>query len=429
MKRNILPAAGTFSKDTRAFWGTDPDAQPREAVLGLGSRVLCNDGKWYTDWIGALGANLLGYQYEGFNEHVAHHTVGGNSFSLPTQLEYKVAEQLVDTLGLYVPGWLTDDLMVRYAKTGTECTMAAVRLARAVTGRDLILRCSDSYLGWSDTFIATTPPALGVPGSYKIDTRLFKYGQDPDTFSDAIRKEQEYDEDNGYSYKPDWYLPACVILEQGLAEPPDGWYKKLRKWCDDNGTLLILDETASGFRYGLGGAAEKWNIEPDLATYGKALGNGYSIAALVGKVEYMEWFARQSPVFVSGTFCGEVSGLAAANFVLNVLNKPRAYETPLWVGGLLLSGLKDIFSKTPYQVVGHDARFIILWPSDEYQAWFLRGMAQRGVLCNRPFYTSFSHTVDDVDKTLSAAQEVIDTMPETFNYKSWQLPRVLFRNR
>lgn len=417
--RTVLPAAGTFSKDPRVFWG-DEQLDPAFLVQGKGCYVVDSTGKEYIDWICALGAMILGYDFAGFNTTLFDQIQHGCSFSLPTTLEYRTAEKLVNVLGKHVPSWRPEDLQVRFTKTGTECTTAAVRLARAVTGRDLLLRCSDSYLGWGDWSIATTPPALGIPHSYKYDTWLFKFGQDPETFID--------DEFDFIGERP---KPAAVILEQGLTNPPDGWYDKLRKWCNDQGALLILDETASGFRYGLGGAAEWFGIQPDLATYGKALGNGVAISALVGNRDYMSWFAKQSPVFVSGTFCGETLGLAAANFVLSVLSEfaiGRLAET----GQALIDGLRVAFSGTPYQIVGHAPRFIIQWPSDEHHAFFVREMAKRDVLANRPFYTTLMHTKSDVTKTVYAAYEVVDllkTVDVANLYKPEQLPVVLFRNR
>ncbi len=413
--RNVCPAAGTFSKDARSFWGQDVDFVPSFLESGYGATVRDNENNSYIDWICGLGAMLLGYGYETFDQHVYSQIIKGSSFSMPTMLEMEVAETLTTALGLRVPGWTPDSLQVRFTKTGSECTEAAVRLARAVTGRDLLLRCSDSYLGWGDTFIATTPPALGVPESYKRDTHLFKYGQDVKTLLDG-----QYNE------------PACVILEQGLTNPPERWYKELRKWCDDNGCLLILDETASGFRYGLGGAAQRFGIEPDLATYGKALGNGFPISALVGRREYMEWFGRESPIFVSGTFCGETASLAAAQYVLNTLmdNEKIHYEHLSRIGMKLYSGLLDAFTNTPYKIIGHDVRSVIVWPSDQHHAWFTRNMAKMGILMNRPNYTTLSHTEEQVAQTVSAAKYVVrEAEKGVETIKDYQLPRVLFRNR
>ena len=363
----------------------------------------------------------------------------GTSFSLPTMLELETAELLVDVLGNHVPSWSPDDIQVRFTKTGTECTTAAVRLARAVTGRDSLLRCKDSYLGWGDTFIATTPPAFGIPKAYAYDIELFEFGKRVDNLTlnwDATKKLiksaflRELDES-----EKNTYMPSAVVLEQGIIDPPAGWYDSLRKWCDEYGALLILDETASGFRYGLGGAAERFGIKPDLACYGKALGNGVAISALVGRREHMQWFARNDPVFVSGTFFGETLGLAGAKATLEFMLKNDVIGHLSKIGGALQAGLTDAFKDTPVSVIGHDVRHILKWPNtpegDQWHAHICREMAKRGILMNRPNLGTWSHTMEDVEKTVQAAQEIVidvkkNGLPE---YLDEQRPWVLFRSR
>ncbi len=433
--RMYCPAAGTFSKDTRAFWGQEDDATlPQFIVSGKGAHIYCQDGKKYLDWICALGANLLGYGDYFFNAALVEQIHQGVSFSLPTKLEMETARLLVEIVGTRVPGWSPKDLQVRFTKTGTECTMAAVRLARAVTGRDLLLRCSDSYLGWGDYAIATTPPALGIPKSYARDTVLFKYGQEPETFLEEYRNVISYNAaivHNAADALDTDHKPAAVILEQGLAEPPEGWYDRLRAWCNKQGCLLILDETASGFRYAPGGAAEYWGIEPDLVMYGKALGNGVAISTLVGRREYMEWFGKQSPVFVSGTFCGETLGLAAVRHVLHRIEMGKVNDHLWLIGNKLVEGLTSVFKNTPYKMLGHGVRSIIVWPDRQHHAFFIRGMAKRGILMNRPNYTTCAHTLDDVKETVDAAWDIVTELKDRGlpEYKEEQLPRVLFANR
>ncbi len=428
--RKVCPAAGTFSKDPRAFWGDDSTAHPQFLAFGEGAYVTAESGGKYLDRICALGANLLGYGNQEWIQSVMQWTVRGASFSLPTMLECEVAEFLINILGKHVSGWSSDDLQVRFFKTGSECTTAAVRLARAVAGRDLILRCKDSYLGWGDTFIATIPPAHGIPYSYREDTILFKYGQDIKEISDEVAANYNPGK-SMFAIPQSEFFPACVVLEQGLYNPPEDWYVSLRKWCDDNNVLLILDETASGFRYGLGGAAERFNIQPDLACYGKALGNGVAIAALVGRKEYMEWFGRKDPVFCSGTFCGETLGLAGAKATLEIITREPVMEHLAIIGGALRVGLTDAFKDTPVKVIGHDVRHILQWPDDQWHAYVVREMAKRGILLNRPNYSTYAHTIEDARKTITAAQEIVDNwkkngLPE---YSESCLPRVLFRNR
>ena len=405
----ILPAAATFSKDWRMFLGEGN--QPFFIDHGKGAYLYGTDGNKYLDWICALGANILGYADDRWVSAIIKEVVKGTSFPLQTRLEYEVAELLVNTLKPRVPGWADKSLGVRFLKTGTECTNAAIRLARAVTGRDLIFKCRQSYLGWADWWIVTTPPAHGIPKDIAYHVDQFDFNDD------------EFFEAN-------YTKAACVILEQGLEDPNNNFYSAMRRFCDRTGALLILDETASGFRYALGGAAECFNIMPDLATYGKALGNGVSIAALVGHSEYMDWFGRRDPVFVSGTFFGETTGLAGAKVVLETLTETSISH--LWNVGLgLMKELQIRFKMTPIKVVGHPCRFILQWPNDQWHAYVVRSMLEHFILLNRPNMTTLAHTMDDVMLTSNAAQDLVrdwqrNGLPE---YKEEELPMVLFRNR
>ena len=419
--RHVCPAASTFSKDIRCWAGDNPDFHPQFIVDATDARVWGNDHRAYLDWVCALGAIILGYGNWSWNKAMIEAHTAGGSFSLPHIMELEVAEKLVNVLGTHVPSWSPDDLQVRFLKTGSECTEAAVRLARAVTGRNLILRCSDSYLGWGDAFIATTPPGYGIPPYYAWDTVLFKYGQDPNTFLND-------DKIGELNHVPITALgkPACIILEQGLTDPPEGWYGALRVWCDKSSALLILDETASGFRYGLGGAAERFNIMPDLACYGKALGNGAAIAALVGRREYISWFGRIDPVFVSGTFFGELFGLYGASAVLDTFNEDSVKHLQT-IGGALKNGLTRVLLGTGNEVVGHDVRHIIKWASDEWHAYLVKGLADNGILMNRPNYSTLAHNLDDVKYTVDVVVELVSRgLPEI---PKSHLPRVLFQNR
>lgn len=426
--RRVCPAASTFSKDIRCWAGDNPDFHPQFIVDAIDARVFDTNRKSYLDWVCALGAIILGYGNWSWNKAMIEAHTAGGSFSLPHIMELEVAEKLVNVLGTHVPSWTPDDLQVRFLKTGSECTEAAVRLARAVTGRSLILRCADSYLGWGDSLLATTSPAYGIPKIYATDylITLFRFGQEPDTFLTKLDEQVKCAQSMNNFCWDELNKPACVILEQGLVDPPTGWYNSLRSWCNERGALLILDETASGFRYGLGGAAERFSIMPDLACYGKALGNGAAIAALVGRREYMSWFGRIDPVFVSGTFFGELFGLYGANAVLDTFNEDGVKHLQT-IGGALKEGLTRVLAGTGNEVVGHDVRHIIKWASDSWHAYLVKGLADNGILMNRPNYSTLAHNLDDVKYTVDVVAELVSRgLPEI---PKEYLPRVLFRNR
>ena len=401
MDYSRLAMCGTFSKyPTR--WGFDPELY---ATKGTDSSVLLSDGKWYTDWVCGLGANLLGYSQLEFEDSIIQHLHNGISFSLPTKLEYEVAELLVDLLQRRVPGWGNKNCSVRFCKTGTEATSVAVRLARAYTGKDHILHCG--YHGWASEFIADTPPALGIPRHHSDDISSFK-------FNDSI-------------FFPERDDIAAVILEQGIVDPADGWYNFLRGYCDKHNALLVMDETVTGLRYALGGASELYGIQPDVVTMGKALGNGIAVSAVIADDDIMKLFRGDDPVFCSSTHWGETLGLAAAKYVLSMWQEHHVAQ--LWdIGQKLIDGLRYY----GWDVIGHPPRSLLVF-NDEYErAFFIHEMRSHGVLMNRPNFISLVHTLEDVEHTISAAGEVaakeIRVDPREIITED-MLPRLLFQNR
>lgn len=401
-----LAQFGTFSKNP-ATWGFPVDTT---VICALGACVTLNDNRQYLDWTSGLGSSILGFCDPGWADRVSIELLRtGGSLSLPSHLEARVAEQLCTMLGNHVPGWQTGDISARFAKTGSDVTTMAVRLVRAVTGRDWILTAPGNYHGWHDWTIGRTPPAWGIvevcPAVAEVDLH-------------NLDRLSEWTDD-----------VAAVILEQGINDPAPGYYDNLRQWCDEHGILLIVDEVVTGLRYGLGGACERYGIKPDLVCMGKALGNGLPVSALVGRAEYMAWFARNDPVFCSSTFWGESVGLAAAKYVLSVWDAEKV--THLWhIGNRLMDGLRQ----AGWNVVGHGARSVLNFDSDQERAFFIQGMKEAGVLINRPNLPTMAHTTNDVAHTVGAATE----LREWFNglgpgeldwLTAGKLPQVLFKNR
>jgi glutamate-1-semialdehyde aminotransferase len=183
--------------------------------------------------------------------------------------EHEVAKQLALTLDHHVPGWAHSDISVRFAKTGSDTASMAVRIARAVTERNVIL--SFGYHGWHSEFIAGEEPAHGIPKEYKSNIVHFDFNEDLDSLEKKFMANDI----------------AAVILEHPPLQPLPGWYYGLRRLCDKYGALLIMDEVVTGLRYGIGGASEKYIVFPDMICLGKSLGNGMPIAALVGFKKYM----------------------------------------------------------------------------------------------------------------------------------------------
>lgn len=411
-----LAVTGTFSKAASAF-GLPADTTITEAQ---GARVTLNDGSNLLDWISGLGSSLLGYCAQGHLNHVAHHLhKTGGSLSLPSALEAQVAEKLCLMLGAHVPAWRPDTISARFAKTGSDVTTMAVRLARAVTQRPYILTFQGGYHGWQDWTISRIEPGHGLLPMMNLGSELYER-----KLWHRVIETDPYNFDMGGWYR--WDEIAAVIFEVGIDTVPAGWWDYLRKTCDQTGTLLIADEVVTGLRYGLGGACERYGIQPDLVCMGKALGNGLPISALVGRREYMDWWGRNDPVFCSSTFFGESVGLAAADYVLNVWDDAKVEY--LWQIG------SRLMERSKWSVIGHPCRSLFTFDNEAYRAWFIQGMKARGVLCNRPNFPTLAHTEEDLTLTLKAIEEVkgeADKVGPEFIAEAMKdcLPRVLFKGR
>lgn len=408
-----LPAPGTFSK-SGSSWGFVDDT----FVVGHGImrgvagtvKVRLNDGRTYIDWVCGLGANLLGYSHLDFCERVTKQVWRGSSFSLTHELEYTVSEKLANLLSKHVPGWDSTHLGVRFAKTGSDVTTMAVRLARAVTGKPIIVAFKGHYHGWHDWTISRTEPAHGIPISHAIvEVDWEDLG--------ALMEMRARDD------------IAAFIYEYPVTDVNPIYLKALRETASETGALLISDEIVTGLRYDLGGACERYGIEPDLYCMGKALGNGLPIAALVGPYEYMEWFARNDPVFCSSTNWGEAVSLAAASALLDNWN--RECVTYLYhIGNHLIAGLKG----AGWNVIGHAPRSLLVFEGISQQAYFIQNMRKYGILMNRPNFVTRTHHIEDVEMTIDAASKIREEMdridPDTLSQITqphW--PRVLFSKR
>lgn len=412
MHNNYLPAGGTFSKDLSMFGlpdnlyvvGFDQKTSPN-------SKIILSNQKTYLDWVCGLGSNLLGYNNQNFIETIVEAMRKLSSFSLINRYEYLVAEKLCIKVGKLIPGFENEQLQVRFALSGTEANVMAIRLARAVTGRDLII--SSGYHGYAAEFIAAVFPGHGIPKEYKQSIVSVEWG-DKQAILEHIHK------------------AAAIIIEQPPQDIEIGWYSFLREVCTQNNTLLIVDEIVTGLRYSMGGACTLFSITPDLITMGKALGNGFPVSVLMGPTKYMQWFSRDDPVFCSSTFWGEPIRLVAANFILDYWT--TQHIDYLWMIGRQLSdGLNEIGWKT----VGHSPRTISIFDSVYEKAFFIQRMFANGILINRPNFSCMGHTLEDVIFTLQVASGaraeweatyVNDLRKQKQDFEN-VLPRILFTKR
>ena len=294
--KTIPLASQTFSKSAMNF---PRGVTPLFFEKGQGAYVWDYDGNQYIDYMSALMPIILGYRDPDVDEAIRNQLESGIIFSLPSNLEVKLSEKLIELI--------PSAEMVRFGKNGSDVTSAAVRLARAYTGRDRVTVCG--YHGWHDWYIGSTSRNLGVPKAVQDLSSTF-------IFNDSNSLESLFKSDpNGY---------AAVILEPtGTYEPEKGFLERVRELCNQYGVILVFDEIVTGFRVDMGGAQRKYGVTPDLATFGKAMANGMPISTIVGKRKIMK---LMDDIFFSGTFGGETLSLAAALATITKLEKTNAPE-------------------------------------------------------------------------------------------------------
>jgi glutamate-1-semialdehyde aminotransferase len=366
---------------------------PVYAARGKGSHVWDVDGNEYIDWQMGIGPLVLGYANEAVDEAVRRQLADGITFSLVHPLEVEVAEWVRDV----VP----NAEMVRFSKTGCDVTTAAVRLARAFTGRSKVLCCG--YHGWHDWFIATTDRRAGIPGAVGDLTATFAY-------NDLASVREALDADT-----------ACVILEPLVfEEPKDGFLQELKRLCKDNGTLLVFDEMWTGFRIAMGGAQERYDVKADLACFSKAVANGMPLSLLTGRADVMKLLDRD--VFFFTTFGGEALSLAAAKATLAEL---RAKAVPAHLerqGTKLRDGVRAIAGGLGIDYVtvsGLPARTMVSFSATgaardalplEMKSLAQQELLKAGILWGGFHNVALAHDDADVAHTLAAWKTTLETV-------------------
>jgi glutamate-1-semialdehyde 2,1-aminomutase/spore coat polysaccharide biosynthesis protein SpsF len=360
---------------------------PKYLERGLGCHVWDVDGNEYIDYPMALGPIILGYNYPSIVETVYRQIRKGTTFTLMNPLEVELAELLVEIIPCAE--------MVRFGKNGADATMAAVRIARAYTGREHIAFCG--YHGCHDWYAVTTSLNKGIPECNAKLIHAFEYNR-PETL------------ENIFAEYPDQI--ATVIIEQPGIEPVDNFLQRIIDIAHKHGSLFILDEICTGFRYALGGAQEYYGIIPDLACFGKGMANGLSISAVVGKKEFMK---ELNDIFFSMTFAGETTSMAAAVATIKEIKEKRVIEYIWRQGEKLRKGLQKIAEETEVkmEVPGNPPRSGLVFKdfndneSLDMKSLFLQETVKRGILFGGPIYPSFSHTDEDINKTLDASYEAL----------------------
>lgn len=365
---------------------------------GKGSHVWDIDGNEYVDFVNALTAITLGYNDPDVNAAVLAQMEDGSIFSLPHPIEVCVAEKIIEMVPCAE--------MVRFGKNGSDATSAAVRLARAYTGRDRVARCG--YHGWHDWYIGSTSKNLGIPEAVRELTHSFVYN-DLDSIHALL---QQYPEQ----------IAAVILEPMNVVEPLPGFLENLKELTHDNGAILIFDETITGFRFANGGAQEYFGIIPDLATFGKGLANGYPLSAIAGRADIMRLMQE---VFFSFTFGGETLSLAAALATMEKLQKEPVIERIKQQGQKVITGAKALIEKHNMShilsVSGHPVWSFLLFndslPYNSYQikTLFLQEVFVRGILTIGSHNLSYAHSDEDVEQLLTAYDEAFAILQDAVN--------------
>ncbi|KUO63709.1 aminotransferase class III [bacterium BRH_c32] len=359
---------------------------PKYLVKGKGVHVWDVDGNEYIDYNMGIGPLSLGYAYDKIDNAIKEQLEDGITFSLMHPLEVEVAEMIKEII--------PNAEAVRYSKTGADVTSAAIRLARAYTGKNKVLCCG--YHGWHDWYVSVTARNAGIPEAVQAISFTFNYN-DFDSVINSI------DDDT-----------AAIILEPVVfAEPKDNFLHKIAELCEKKNIVLIFDEMWTGFRMALGGAQEYFGITPDLATYSKAIANGMPISVLTGKRKIMDLI--ENDIFFFTTFGGEALSLAAAKATIQELKDKNVPTYLNEKGAMLKNGYNEIAAKlgmTYTKATGYNWRSLITFDEKAGDPLLQKSLVQqemikRGVLWSGFHNMSYSHKDEDINYTLSVYEAVL----------------------
>ena len=365
---------------------------PKYLKKGKGSHVWDVDGNEYLDYNMAIGPLSLGYCYPRVNEAIIAQLKDGITFSMMHELEVVLAE-LVHQI-------IPNAEAIRISKTGADVTSAAVRVARAYTGREKVLCCG--YHGWHDWYISVTSRNSGIPEAVRDLSATFEYND-----IESVRQALDAN-------------VAAVILEPFVFEAPkNNFLQELKTVCEENGTLLIFDEMWTGFRIAVGGAQEYFGVTPDLACYSKAFANGMPISLLTGRKDVMDLFKQE--VFFFTTFGGEALSLAAAVATIREMIEKNVPAYLAEKGKLLREGYNALAAELGIagytRCTGFDCRSLVSFDASagnplELKSYVQQELIKRGILWSGFHNMSFSHTEEDIAYTLRAYREVLGLLKE-----------------
>jgi glutamate-1-semialdehyde 2,1-aminomutase len=401
--RLIPGGAHTYSKGDDQF----PKLSPHSIVRGKGARIWDVDDNEFVDWGMGLTSVLLGHAYEPIIEVIKKELENGVNFIRPSFIEAEFAEQLVEQI--------PSAQMVKFAKNGSNVTTSAIRLARAYTNKNIVLRCSSQpFFSIDDWFIGNTEIDAGVPDNSKLDTKNFRYN-DIEDLKNCIDRYRD--------------IGICSIIMEPASteEPKEGYLESVRKICTKEGIILIFDEVVSGFRFHPKGAQYLYGVTPDLSTFGKTMANGYSISALVGQKEIMQLGGlehKKPRVFLlSTTYGGETHHLRAAQKTIEILNKNEyAVTNYIWKVGLDIKNhyntiVKSLQLDEYTSLKGIDCRPYFYFKDDYIRTLFAQEMIKQGVLI-QSIIPSFSHKKSEISQTVEAFEKSLSILAKAIQSNS-----------
>jgi glutamate-1-semialdehyde 2,1-aminomutase len=414
--QKLMP--GGVSSPVRAFKSVG--GQPIVFDRVKGAYVWDVDGNQYIDYVGTWGPAICGHAHPEVISALHDALEKGTSFGAPSVLENVLAEMVIDA----VPSIE----MVRFVNSGTEACMSVLRLMRAFTSRDKIIKFEGCYHGHADMFLVKAgsgvatlglPDSPGVPKSATNTTLTAPFND-----LEAVKAlfAENPDEIAGVILEP-------VVGNAGFIVPDAGFLEGLREITQENGALLVFDEVMTGFRIAYGGAQEKFGVTPDLTTLGKIIGGGLPVGAYGGRKDIMSMVAPAGPMYQAGTLSGNPLAMTAGIKTLELLQKPGTYEQLDKITKKLADGLVQIARETGHAACGGQISamfglFFTAGPVHSYEdakksdsgkfSRFHRGMLEHGIYLAPSQYeagfTSLAHTEDDINRTLAAAREVMSSL-------------------
>jgi glutamate-1-semialdehyde 2,1-aminomutase len=406
---------GGVNSPVRAFRSVG--GEPLVIRKGLGQHLYDADGNVLLDYVCSWGAMLLGHAHPAVTGAIAEQAARGTSFGVTTELELELANLIIKAMPFVEK--------VRFVSSGTEATMSAVRLARGVTKRDLIVKFAGCYHGHADSFLSQAGSGLatlgiaecpGVPQALASLTLNVPY-------NDLAAVEKVFAE---HKYKIAAVIVEPVAANMGVVLPKEGFLKGLREITKKNGALLIIDEVITGFRVQYGSVQPVLGVLGDLTTMGKIIGGGVPVAAYAGSAELMNNVAPLGPVYQAGTLAGNPLAMSAGIATLKELSKPGVYTRIDRLAKKLVAGLKQALSETGVQAQVNSIASLatIFFAPDavnnysdakksdaKLYARYFREMLNRGIfLAPSQFEAAFvsaAHTESDIERTIAAATEAL----------------------